>query len=96
MHTLRHFTSRLPFAALLLPLMVLVSSCSRFDNDGSLATWGYVLLALDVFALFDVFRQPWSIGKKLMWAVIIFIFPLAGLIAYFLFAGRGKSNTGVV
>jgi hypothetical protein len=96
MQTLRHFASRLPLAALLLPLMLLATSCSRYDADGSLATWGYVLLALDVLALLDVFRQPWTIGKKLMWAVIIFIFPLGGLIIYYLFAGRGKSNTGIV
>ncbi|WP_460617982.1 PLD nuclease N-terminal domain-containing protein [Hymenobacter ruber] len=96
MRTLRHYTSRLPLAALLLPLMLLATSCSRFNNDGSLATWGYVLLALDIIAMLDVFRQPWTIGKKLLWAVIIFIFPLGGLIIYYLFAGRGKSNTGIV
>ncbi|OUJ76373.1 hypothetical protein BXP70_03045 [Hymenobacter crusticola] len=54
--------------------------------------WGYVLLALDVLALFDVFRQPWSIGKKLLWAAIIFVFPLGGLILYYLFAGRGNAS----
>ncbi|WP_201977791.1 PLD nuclease N-terminal domain-containing protein [Hymenobacter rubidus] len=96
MQTLRNSASRLPFAVLLLPLMLLMSSCSRFNDDGSLATWGYVLLALDILAMLDVFRQPWTIGKKLMWAVIIFIFPLGGLILYYLFAGRGKSNTGIV
>ena len=96
MRTLRHYTSRLPLAALLLPLMLLATSCSRFNNDGSLANRGYVLLDLDIIALLDVFRQPWTIGKKLLWAVIIFIFPLGGLIIYYLFAGRGKSNTGIV
>ena len=96
MHTLRHFASRLPFAALMLPLLFLATSCSRFNNDGSLATWGYALVALDILALLDVFRQPWTIGKKLLWAAVIFFFPFAGLIIYFLFAGRGKSNTGVV
>ncbi|MCC3153436.1 PLD nuclease N-terminal domain-containing protein [Hymenobacter sp. BT770] len=96
MQTLRHFASRLPFAALALPLMMLATSCSRFDANGSLSTWGYVLLALDLFAMFDVFRQPWTIGKKLLWAAVIFFFPFIGLIIYFMFAGRGKSNTGVV
>ncbi|WP_210514407.1 PLD nuclease N-terminal domain-containing protein [Hymenobacter terricola] len=96
MHTLRNYASRLPLAALLFPLLLLATSCSRFNNDGSLAIWGYVLLALDVLALFDVFRQPWTIGKKILWAVIIFIFPFAGLIIYYLFAGRGKSNTGIM
>ena len=96
MNMLRHYTSRLPFAVLLLPLMLLATSCSRFNADGSLTLWAYALLALDVLALLDVFRQPWTVGKKLMWAVIIFVFPLGGLIIYYLFAGRGNSNTGIV
>ena len=79
--------SRAPLAAL---LMLLVTSCSHYNNNGSLAIWGYVLLALDVLALLDVFRQPWDIGKKILWAAIIFFFPLGGLILYYLFAGRGR------
>ncbi|MCR5888089.1 PLDc N-terminal domain-containing protein [Hymenobacter sp. J193] len=89
-------TSRLAAAAPLFALMLLVSSCARFNANGGLATWGWVLLILDVLALLDVFRQPWTIGKKILWAAIIFFFPLAGLIIYWLFAGRGKSNTGVI
>ncbi len=83
-------TKRLSTATLLLPLLLLVTSCNRYNNSGSLAIWGYVLLALDVLALFDVFRQSWDIGKKILWAAIIFFFPLGGLIVYYLFAGRSK------
>ena len=91
MKSLQTFTNRLPLlATLLLPLLLLTTSCARFNADGSLALWGYALLALDVLALLDVFRQPWEIGKKILWAAIIFIFPLGGLIIYYLFAGRGK------
>ena len=91
MNKLAPYLNRLLFAAPLLALTLVVSSCSRYSADGSLATWGYVLLALDVLALFDVFRQSWSIGKKILWAAIIFLFPLGGLIIYYLFAGRGKA-----
>lgn len=83
-------------ATLLMPLALVVTSCNRFNSRGGLSTWGYVLLALDIFALIDVFRQPWSIGKKILWAAIIFFAPFIGLIIYFMFSGRGKSNTGVV
>ncbi|RFP64211.1 PLDc_N domain-containing protein [Hymenobacter lapidiphilus] len=95
MNAINTLTKRLPGASLLLSLLTvsLLTSCSRFNNDGSLATWGYVILALDVFALFDIFRQDWGIGKKILWAAIVFLFPLGGLILYFLFAGRGKSST---
>lgn len=90
MRTFNSFVSRVPLATLLLPFLLLATSCSRYNNNGNLAIWGYVLLALDVLALLDVFRQPWDIGKKILWAAIIFFFPLGGLIIYYLFAGRGK------
>jgi hypothetical protein len=90
MRTFNSLVSRAPIAALLMPLLLLATSCSRYTNNGNLAIWGYVLLALDVLALLDVFRQPWDIGKKILWAAIIFFFPLGGLIIYYLFAGRGK------
>ena len=90
MRSISSFTQRLPLATLLLPLLLLATSCSRYNANGGLAIWGYVILALDVLALFDVFRQPWEIGKKILWAAIIFFFPLGGLIIYYLFAGRGK------
>ena len=79
--------------ASLMAFTLLLSSCSRFNNSGSLSLWGLALLALDIFALIDVFRQPWEIGKKILWVAIIFFFPLLGLIAYYLFAGR---NSGTV
>ncbi|SNR49647.1 MULTISPECIES: PLD nuclease N-terminal domain-containing protein [Hymenobacter] len=91
MNKLTPHLSRMATMAPILALMLITSSCARFNADGSLATWGYVVLALDVLALFDVFRQPWSIGKKVLWAAIIFFFPLGGLILYYLFAGRGKA-----
>jgi len=92
MNKLASLSTRLSLYVPILALMLVTSSCTRFNADGSLAIWGYVLLALDVLALFDVFRQPWSIGKKILWAAIIFIFPLGGLILYYLFAGRGKAS----
>jgi hypothetical protein len=92
MNKLASLSSRLPLASLLLALTVVFSSCSRYNADGSTSMWGIAILVLDVLALLDVFRQPWTIGKKILWAAIIFFFPLGGLIIYWLFAGRGKSN----
>lgn len=90
MHPFRSFAGRLPIlATLLLPLMLLTASCARFNTNGGLAPWGYLLLALDVFAIISVFGQPWDIGKKLLWAAIIFFFPLGGLLIYYFF-GRSR------
>ncbi|SHI45546.1 Phospholipase_D-nuclease N-terminal [Hymenobacter daecheongensis DSM 21074] len=92
MTKLASLTNRLPLAALLLTLTAAISSCSRYNANGSTSMWGIIILVLDVLALFDVFRQQWTIGKKILWAAIIFFFPLGGLIIYYLFAGRGKAS----
>jgi hypothetical protein len=90
MKSLRSFSQRLPLlATLLLPLLLLTASCSRFNADGSLAPWGIALLVLDVLAIINVFNQPWEIGKKLLWAAIIFFFPFGGLLIYYFF-GRSR------
>lgn len=88
--TLTKLTLRLSLPALLLPLLLLATSCARVNSGGNTTLFGVIILILDVLALFDVFRQPWDIGKKLLWAAIIFFFPLGGLILYYLFAGRGR------
>lgn len=90
--SLANLTARLSLPALLLPLLLLATTaCDRINpNNGSTTIFGVIILILDVLALLDVFRQPWEIGKKILWAAIIFFFPLGGLILYYLFAGRGK------
>ena len=96
MNKIAPYLNRFAVAAPLFALALTTTACSRFNSRGGLSIWGFVLLALDVLALLDVFKQPWTTGKKLLWAAIIFFFPLGGLIIYYLFAGRGNSNTGVV
>lgn len=81
---------------LLLPLMMVLTSCSKYDQYGNTRFIWIIILVLDVLAMIDVFRQPWTIGKKILWLAIIYFMPFLGLILYYMFAGRGKSNTGVV
>ena len=88
MQTLRQFVARLPFAALLLPLMLAVSSCSRYNNNGSLSIAGVIYLILAIAAVISLLKQDWSLGKKLLWGAIIWFFPIGGSIIYFLFSGR--------
>jgi hypothetical protein len=88
--SLSNLMARVSLPALLLPLLMFATSCARRDMNGNTTIFGVVILILDVLALLDVFRQPWEIGKKILWAAIIFFFPLGGLILYYLFAGRGK------
>ncbi|MDO7848885.1 PLD nuclease N-terminal domain-containing protein [Hymenobacter sp. M29] len=88
MNTLRHFASRLPLTAMLLPLMLLATSCSRYNDNGSLSIAGVIYLILAIAAVISLLKQDWDLGKKLIWGVIIWVAPILGSIIYFLFSGR--------
>ena len=90
MRHIHSYSGRLPaLMALLTPLLLITASCNRFNADGSVAPWGLLLLALDIWAFISIFGQPWDIGKKLLWAAIVFFLPLGGLLIYYLF-GRSR------
>ncbi|MDO7873143.1 PLD nuclease N-terminal domain-containing protein [Hymenobacter sp. ASUV-10] len=78
----------LPLAALLLPLMAVVSSCSRYNDNGSLSIVGVLYLILAVLAVISLLKQDWTVGKKIVWGLVIWFFPVLGSIIYFLFSGR--------
>jgi di/tricarboxylate transporter len=88
MNTLRHFASRLPLTALLLPLMLLATSCSRYNDNGSLSIIGVLYLILAIAAVISLLKQDWDVTKKIIWGVVIWFFPVLGSIIYFLFSGR--------
>lgn len=88
MQTLRHYTSRLPLAALLLPLTLLATSCSRYNDNGSLSIIGVLYLILAIAAVISLLKQDWDVTKKIIWGVVIWFFPVLGSIIYFLFSGR--------
>ena len=90
MNKLLTFTKRLPLAALSLSLSLafLVSSCSGRSSNGNITIAGIIYLALAVLAVISLIKQDWSIGKKIIWGLVIWFFPFLGSIIYFLFSGR--------
>lgn len=88
MNKLATLANRIPVTALLLTLTSLVSSCSGRRNDGSLTIFGVAYLIIAVLAVLSLIKQDWSIGKKIVWGLIIWLFPFGGSIIYFLFSGR--------
>ena len=88
MRTLRHFTSRFSLIALLLPLLLFVSSCSGRNNNGSLSIVGALYIILAIAAVISLLKQDWDLTKKLIWGAVIWFFPFGGSIIYFLFSGR--------
>lgn len=90
MNKLTSLANRLPVALLSLTLAfsVLLSSCSGRSSNGSITIFGVIYLIVAVLAFLSLIKQDWSIGKKIVWGLIIWFFPFGGSIIYFLFSGR--------
>lgn len=91
MNKLISLTSRIPAFALLLSVLTLplLTACgSGRRADGSLTIAGVFYLIMAVAAFLSLIKQDWSIGKKIVWGLIIWFFPFGGSIIYFLFSGR--------
>jgi len=50
---------------------------------------GLVILVLDIFGIWDVYKSSKTMGKKVLWYALILLLPVIGLIAYFVI-GRKK------
>lgn len=72
-------------------LALLLSGCDgpnlleRAENPFAYGCCGLVLLILDIVAIVDVVNNPWGTGRKVLWIALILIFPILGLILYYLF-----------
>ena len=55
---------------------------------GDLGIFGIIHLALVIYAALPIFNSPADTVKKIIWIVIVAIFPLVGLIVWF-FIGPG-------
>ena len=92
MNTLTAFANRFPAVAVLtLTLVSVVSSCSRprlFKGNGAVSIFGVIYYILAALTILDIFKQPWSFIKKIIWTIIVLV-PF-GLILYYLISGRHK------
>lgn len=45
---------------------------------------GLVILILDIVAIVDIVKSSMEQGKKILWAVLVILLPLIGMVLYFL------------
>ena len=50
---------------------------------------GLIILALDIIAIVDCAKSGKSMGKKVLWIILVLVLPIVGMILYFLM-GREK------
>lgn len=53
---------------------------------------GFILLALDIWALISVIGSNETTGKKVIWTIAILLLPLLGFLAWLLFGPRAARS----
>ncbi len=91
MQLLSSLHNRIPSQAVVLGLLTtsLLVSCSRpslYKDNGAMSIGALLYYIIAVFAIIDIFKQPWGMLRKLIWTIVVLV-PL-GLILYYLVSGR--------
>ncbi|KAI1192980.1 hypothetical protein F5X97DRAFT_55418 [Nemania serpens] len=54
---------------------------------------GFIVLVLDLIVFIEVIKSNRPTPNKLIWCLVVFLFPIVGMIIYFLFSNRKAHNT---
>jgi hypothetical protein len=60
----------------------------KFEYGGII---GFLILAGDIWAIFNIFQSSASNEKKLIWILAVLLLPLLGLILWYFLGPRGKA-----
>ena len=50
-----------------------------------------IILALDIYAIWNILHEPWEGFKKVIWIVLIIFFQVIAMVIYFLFFRTNKT-----
>ncbi|KAF6810436.1 hypothetical protein CPLU01_15309 [Colletotrichum plurivorum] len=54
---------------------------------------GFVVLVLDIIVFIEVLKSDRSVGSKVLWCLVVFLFPIIGMVIYWLFSNRAAHNS---
>ncbi|CAK4034977.1 Cardiolipin synthase [Lecanosticta acicola] len=55
---------------------------------------GFIVLILDIIVWIEVLKSNRPPLSKLLWCLLVFIFPIGGIVIYWLFSNRAAHNPG--
>ncbi|KAF2642966.1 hypothetical protein P280DRAFT_477831 [Massarina eburnea CBS 473.64] len=55
---------------------------------------GFIVLVLDVIAWVEIIKSNRPPVNKVLWCLVVFLFPIVGMIVYYLFSNRSSHNSG--
>lgn len=58
----------------------------KYGSGGGIV--GFIVLILDIIVFMEVLKSNRAPSHKLLWCVVVFLFPIIGLIVYWLFSNR--------
>jgi hypothetical protein len=84
---------RSPFLATSLAVFasLILTGCARgnlFELTGNFWSYGIcsaIIVILDVVALLEIYRSERATGEKIVWSLVIILFPVLGCVAYYFF-----------
>ncbi|KAI1825699.1 hypothetical protein F4861DRAFT_162147 [Xylaria intraflava] len=90
--------------ALLQPCLAALALAAPVNDEITISsnTWqygagggivGFIVLLLDLIVFIEVLKSNRPPAKKLLWCLIVFLFPIIGMAIYFLFSNREAHNT---
>jgi len=55
---------------------------------------GFIVLILDIIVFIEVLQSNRGVPEKVLWCLLVFLFPIGGMIIYWLFSNRTAHKTG--
>ena len=56
--------------------------------------WGLLVIALDIWAIFNIVQSPIANEKKLIWVIAVVVLPVLGLLLWFFIGPRDRQVRG--
>ncbi|KAF2664795.1 hypothetical protein BT63DRAFT_460284 [Microthyrium microscopicum] len=64
----------------------------RYGAGGGVV--GFIVLILDIIVFIEVLQSNRPVVHKVLWCLLVFLFPIGGMIIYWLFSNRAAHNRG--
>ncbi|EXJ86908.1 hypothetical protein A1O3_03862 [Capronia epimyces CBS 606.96] len=55
---------------------------------------GLIVLILDILAIVELIQSNRPVSHKLLWALVVLVFPFIGMLLYFFFSNRQAHKSG--
>ncbi|KAJ6263852.1 hypothetical protein Dda_2424 [Drechslerella dactyloides] len=69
-------------------LIVIQETAWGYGAGGGIV--GLIIFILDVLIFIEIFKSGRPTSHKILWALLVFFFPIVGLIIYYLFSDRQR------